>query len=311
MPSSYYMPMEVFNGIILALFAIIPVTFLVITRRADWGQSRLYPASVRARMPIGSERMAQSIAARTRTVVRANMWGVMSAIVIVASMFALTPLGASPNFLWFLSAAILLGVIAISQVVVTVRERLFTPAPSAPRMARATALRVGDYLRPAERFAPWALSAILTLLWAIIALLWGTGRVEGGALGWLIAGTIFALVGGAAGMWAERRILVQPQPASTTLELAWDDLFRADALRTLRMAETMLVWIPLGIGGSLLLHMILSNPSPEAGSIMQLFPWWGIPFIQVLYTWGAGRLPAALRPDVAMYSSTIGEERTA
>lgn len=311
MPSSYYMPMEVFNGIVLALFAIIPVTFLVMTRRADWGQSRLYQASVRARMPIGSERMARGIAARTRTIVRANMWGVIGAILIVASMFVLTPLGANPNFLWFLAAAILLGVIAISQVVVTVRERLFSPAPSAPRMARATVLGVSDYLRPTERFAPWVLSAILTLLWTIIVLLWDTGRVEGGALGWLITGTVFAVVGSAAGMWAERRILVQPQPASNTLELAWDDLFRADALRVLRMGESMLVWIPLGIGGSILLHMIVSNPSPGAATIMQLFPWWGIPFIQVFYTWGAGRLPAALRPDVAMYPSTTGEERTA
>ncbi len=296
MPSSYYMPMEVFNGIVLVLFALLPTGILIATARPGWGEHLTYRASVRARLPISSERMAQVLAARTRKIVRANMWGMLAAMAVVASMFVLVPLGVDPNLIWVLALAVLLGTMVLSEVVLTLRERVFAPAPTEPRVARADALTVGDYLDPVRRFTPLFLFVGTVIIWIAIAVVAVPSRLEPSAIGLLMLVSVIAIVGMAAGRRAEARVLDQPQPASSSLGLAWDDLVRADALGTLRMAQSVLLWLPIGMTLPAIFEAF-APASPGLSTTIAMLPWIGIPVIQLTYNVTSGRLPRRLQPD--------------
>lgn len=290
------MPMGAFNAILLALVTLVPVGILIATTRPGWGEHLAYRASLRAHLAITSERMAQVLAARTRKIVRSNMWGLLVAIAVVASMFVLVPMGVDSDLIWVLALTILLGTIALSQVVLTLQEHVFTPGPTEPRVARADALTVRDYLDPVRRFTPAFLFACTVVVWIAVAVVAVPLRFEPSAIVLLMIATAIAVAGLGAGRWAEARVLDQSQPASTALELAWDDLFRADSLGTLRMAQSVLLWIPVGMGLSRILDENVSA-NPALATTAGLLPWIGIPAIQIAYAIASGRLPAGLRPD--------------
>ncbi|MGA7148363.1 MAG: hypothetical protein WBX17_07750 [Microbacterium sp.] len=306
MDRGFYLPMEVFNGILLACFAVVPVVVLVLTTRADWGVNRVAQMSLRARLPIGSASIRHSIRERTRTLTRANMWGVLAAVGVVGSMFVLTPLGMSPSFLWFLALGILLVTMAVSAAVVTTRERLFSPAPAAPRVARARALTTRDYIGRACTLIPIGIFIGAGVLIACVVVAFWAGAVAPGLLLWIAAATLIAVTAGLLGRWAERRVLAQPQPATDTLELAWDDLFRGDALSTLRMGAAMAAWLPFGVGVSILMRAGLPFASTGWEATLGVFPWWGIPILQLVYTMQQGRLPRDLYPDWLRQPSPAG-----
>jgi len=297
MPGSFYMPMEIFNGIALTLFALVPIVFLVVTAHPEWGARRVAQMSMRARLPVGFPSTERSIRARTRALTRADMWGLLVAIAFVGSMSVLTPLGASPYFLWFFAIAIIFGVLTVSAAVVTTRERLFSPAPAAPRVARVQSLSIGDYIGRWRVWTPTALLAATGLLIVAVVVTVAVGAVAPDQLAWVGATAALAVAAFLTGRAAERRVLSQPQPASDTVELAWDDLFRKDALSTLRMAAAMAAWLPFGLCVAILLRAGLPFASSGWEATLGLFPWWGIPVLQVVYLLGQGRLPAALYPE--------------
>lgn len=64
------------------------------------------------------------------------------------------------------------------------------------------------------------------------------------AFGTLVGLAVFAAVGSAiAAHFLSLRVLERPQPAENTLELAWDDALRAEALLTLLSLVGILSWI--------------------------------------------------------------------
>ncbi len=66
---------------------------------------------MRARLPFGSETTAVSIRRRTRTLLRANMWGLLATVVAAAVVFVSTPLSSSPQFLWLVTLSLFLVVL--------------------------------------------------------------------------------------------------------------------------------------------------------------------------------------------------------
>lgn len=288
---SFEMSVTAFNTMLLLASAAVPIGFLIATRKADWGDARAHETSMRARLPFCTDAVHRGVRVRLRTITRVNMWALLGAILLMGGLFLWTPLVSSSYAMWILTLVIVVAVVTTGSVVAQVRERLFSPTPAAPRIARATVMRTRDYLGAWRRLTPVVLLGSGTAATAAL-LASAPGRTDGGHIVATAAALVLAFAVTGATRVAEHRILDQPQPASDTLELARDDLFRADALGSLRMSAAMTSWLPLGMAATLLLSAWL--PRPE--TLMGLFPWWGIPLLLVLYSLGSGKLPAALHP---------------
>ncbi|GAA1844266.1 hypothetical protein ACFQZV_10735 [Microbacterium koreense] len=295
MDGSIHIPFEVFNALLLALFAVVPIVALVITANPEWGDARVAQLSLRARLPLGQDTTRRSLRQRSRALLRANMWGLLATMLVFGSITFLTPLGTSPFMGWFLALAILFVVVTGCSAIVTTRERLFSPAPAAPRVARAQTLTVREYVGRWRAALPIVLLVCAAILGVAAGIAIILGAIPRSYAPWLAATGALAVAATVAGWAIERRILAQPQPASDTLELAWDDLFRTDALATLRMGAAMVAWLPVGLATALL--VLAAIPFATAESILGLFPWFGIPLLQVIYAIGQNRLAPRLYPD--------------
>jgi len=296
-----------FNGGVLCGIAAIALIALVASRRKEFATSTSYRASVRARLPFGTEAMQLSIRHRTATLLRANIWGLLGTVVAAAVVFSSTPLSSSSQFLWLVTLSIFLVVLTATSVTVSLRERLFHPAPTAIRVARVQALRVSDYIGPWRRLTPVFLLAAAAASCAAVAVAHALALIDSVFAVLAYAALAFAALAMAGGRFAERLVLAQPQPASDALQLAWDDLFRADALSALRMGAATAAWLPLGLALTIVGDAWLLPGSADAAA----FPWWGIPALQVLYSLGQGRLPDPLYPDFLRPRANAPEEQAA
>lgn len=317
-PWSFEMPTVVFNVVLWCLFAAVPIVFLIVTVRPTWGDGRAYETSMRAKLPFGSDAVHQSVRARLRRIIRTNMWGMLGAILVVGTLFLATPIATTPYAMWILALLVVVGVLAGGTLIAQLRERLFSPAPEAPRVARMTMMRTRDYLGGWRTLTPVVLLVTAGAGTIGVAVATAVGLTSVGVLLMTAGGLLFAVAVAVGTRWAERRVLAQPQPASDTLELAWDDLFRGDALGSMRMSAAMTAWLPLGLAAALLVSLVIDagitilvpgaipTSTVGLGDLMDLFPWWGIPVLQVLYTLGSGKLPASLYPDFLRQPATAG-----
>lgn len=296
-PTSFWIPTMIFNVALLCLFAAVPVVFLIVSRKPTWGDGRAYATSMRARLPFGTDAVHRSVRARLRSVIRANMWGLLVAILVMGTLFLTTPLATSPYAMWVLTLILLVVVLAGGTLAAQLRERLFSPVPDAPRVARPIALTTRDYLGRWRAIVPVALLLAATAATAALVITTIIGIAPLSPTLATVGALLLALAATVGTRWAERRILDRPQPASDTLELAWDDLFRADALGSLRMSAAMTALLPFGMAAIFLVSVWLPRQPPELTTLMGLFPWWGIPALQVLYALGSGKLPPALYPE--------------
>lgn len=286
------------NGVFLGAIGVVAVVVLTATFRPDFGARAAHRYSVRARLPFGSDAVAVSVRHRLRTLTRANMWGVLVVIVLLSVIMGTTELGSDPQFLWLMAAATLLT-LSVVDAVITVRERLIGPAPEALRVARPTLMRVEDYLGPWRRRTPVALLGIAALATGVTTALSAAGLSSASASTAVGVAMAIAVVAAAVTRFAERKILQQAQPASNTLELAWDDSFRSDALGYLRLAAALAAWLPIGLAAASLVSLLSGPAATESPLALPGFPWWGVALLHVLYTWRQGRLPDALHPDLS------------
>ena len=293
-----------FNTIIIAGATLLAAGVLIATNSPEWGIARAHRASVRARLPFGSDEVALTARRHMRRLLRTDMWGLLATCVVAFGVLAFIPGSDSPFTLWMFTGAILL-VAAATSAYTSLRERLFSPAPTALRVARGREMRVGDYIDPLRRHLP---SVVLTLatVGTAIALTWasiGPAHDSSTTLAnivALLAALLIAYSAVAGSRIAERAILRRPQPAANPLQLAWDDLFRADALGGLRLFAALAAWIPFGIAAVMLSQAVGFAGTSPAGSLAWSFPWWGIPLLQVIYTFGSGKLPGTLHPGAPL-----------
>jgi hypothetical protein len=144
--------------------------------------------------------------------------------------------------------------------------------PDAPRVARARATSLRDYLTPGElltiRLAPVAALASVVAATVLLAVL-SPGRTSGAGAGpstvaWVAAAA--TLLVWAASELVARRVLLRPQHAASQLELAWDDICRADALRGL-FANAVIMAVVTSITALFAVGMTVTDPQVRHGAM--------------------------------------------
>lgn len=277
----------------VAMTIIAACVLLVLSGKAS-AQARADRYSIRVELPYGSERTRVSVTRALRLRTLAGGCAILAGSLVSAALL-FTPLAESPFFIFStLLPSLVVGTV-IGTTLIGVRERLFHPAPDAPRIARARSMRASDYLDPVRRALPWALAAIALVPLAAVGVsaLRTPGRVDAvaaptvGVLA-LVAVTAFALL-----PRLERLILAQPQPASDTLELAWDDALRAGAIISLRLSCALAAWFVFSLS---VVALWLPTDSPWNALAAQL-PTWGMIALQFVYPNDGKPLPAPLHPD--------------
>ena len=144
-------------------------------------------------------------------------------------------------------------------------------APDQPRVARAGAVAVKDYLAPVE-----LVGARVVVAGAVLLLVWVTVFTSRYASVDYVGITMFSVFGVLSLVLfevASRRIVDQSQPAGSTAELVWDDAIRASALRDL-------VTAPLALGVYSLLFGFVSVADANGDVVFGLLG--GIVFVALL-----------------------------
>lgn len=285
--------MRAMNVVLIAAMIAVFAIMVPVVDSTSSAQARADRFSQRSLLPYGTPQTRESVVQHVRSASRS---GAIAALIgmLTASCLLLTPLANSPLFLFVALVPVLIVTGAVSATV-SVRERLFHPAPSAPRIARARALGVADYLDPFRRRLPWILAAgaATSLVAASISSASRPGSVDGVLGVSLLIISIMAVATFVAVPILERRVLDQPQPATDTLELAWDDAFRATTIAQLRLALALAAWIVLALSAGLLWP---GSGEQFSGFALQL-PTWGIIALQVVYPNTGRPLPADLYPE--------------
>ena len=157
-----------------------------------------------------------SIAASMRRTGIAEALSLVAAAAVSLALVA-TGLGSDPMFVIAVFMPLVIVITLGVTLALGLREHLFSPAAGAPRVARARSMRAVDYVGPARRIVMWAL-------------------VAGGLA------VLAALIVTAALPHMERSIVSHAQPASSALQLAWDDALRGGVLSTVCLAVATL-WL--------------------------------------------------------------------
>lgn len=158
--------------------------------------------------------------------------------------------------------------------------------PAAPRVARASQTEVRDYLPSmgilAARIAP-AVAVIATVAGvASLRLLPNVGRLDElvpgyrMALGLAIASIVATVVSLVVSEVITRRAMDRAQHAQTELELAWDDVCRADSLRTLS-ANPVAMGVVAIFASMMMVGAVVTDPDIRAGAMNQTL-WLGFGF---------------------------------
>lgn len=292
------------TAVLLCALALVPIVYLIRSRRHDLSAQQAAQYQRSARLPFGTGENYMRVRERLSRRGRAAMWGVLAALVVWSPFVLWGASWGSSLFLWLVTLSIIIGVLTISSVTETVRDQLRAPSADAPRVAHSRRLTTQDYLQPWRCvLAPIALGAAFAGVAAVLA--WWIaqpGRIATDTVLWCVGFLIFAIIVFVAMRVMERVVLSKPQVASDDLQLAWDDLFRADALWTLRSAATMAAALPLGMAaGALILTPIAVTP-PDLTTIMSSWTPVLIAAAQVTYSLGLGKMaasryPAAFRPQ--------------
>lgn len=244
--------------------------------RPESGYHAAFRWAERAELPLTESVLRHGVAARFRTAAIAEASMGLAATALSAPFLA-TSLAESALFLFVVMFPAILLSLPLAAVGVTLRERLFAPAPNAVRVARARQMTTADYLGPVRRATPWVLAAGSVAMLVVLVTVWvrTPDRIAAGwAVGALVVGAI-ALLCCLVLPPLERALLDQPQPASAPLELSWDDSLRAGALGTLRLTAAMACLVTIATAAGAL--------TADAGL--------GVPFLSTqIVVWGQGTL---------------------
>ncbi len=293
-----------FSAALLCALALVPIVYLVRSRRLDLSAQQAARYERVAKLPFGTGENYVRVRERLTRRGRTAMWGVLAALVVWSPFVLWGASWGSSLFLWLITLSIVIGVLTVSSVAETVHDQLRAPSADTPRVAHSRRLTTQDYLQPWRcALAPVALGAASAGVTAVLA--WWIaqpGRIATDTVLWCVGFLAFAIIVFVVMRVMERVVLSQPQVASDDLQLAWDDLFRADALWSLRSAATMAAALPLGMAAGTLTLTPIAVAPPELTTIMSSWTPVLIGATQVTYSLGLGRMaasryPAAFRPQ--------------
>ena len=279
----------VLTWIVMALLTVLASYLLLRMRSATYRQRLVAPFWRKVGLPMATDEMAEAVSRRIGSYGTGAPAGGLAGLLGCAVALYLNPSLGSLPFIWFvLLPATMIGIVAF-EVGFSLRSSLFQQDRESARLARPRATTVSDYV------SPWRL--LLAPVFVLAAIVLCACGVVLGQVGVIDTGTFIgspalvmlavALVVFFFGMSMERRVLGHRQPATDTLALAWDDAFRAETLRLLRMFETDMAWLAVAAAGrGVLLGLdAVAGTSWSLGVGDQLFVW-GCLATQWLFTFG-------------------------
>lgn len=250
---------------------------------------------------------------RTVAMMTGGLLGLLASAVVVY----LHPVNASASVIWLVTLPLTLTGMCAGAAFVALRESLFHRHPDAVRVARPTTVTIHDYVSPRRLRTPPALILTAIVLCLVGFALGITGLIDGAtfirsvALPLLAATLSVTVIGG---MLAQR-VLRQPQPAGSELELAWDDAFRADTFRALWMFGSIIAWLAVAAAGLGMLQGFdaIAGTTWSIGLGSQLFTWG---FLVILFSFSVARAQSYFRfrlwPDLVLESpEAASSERSA
>jgi hypothetical protein len=249
-----------FISIVLSLGMIVGFALTFVPFCARWSAYR-HAVSIRIDLPAHLER---TVAARLMARSRGGSLGglVFTVAAALAFHFEIGVNHDSQLTGLFIVGSTFAGVAAGTAVAALSGSR--TIAPDRPRVARARAVTVSDYLAPFER-----IGARIVVYGAVGVLLVASVFAAPGAGGSLFAIAFFAIFGAvslALFEVASRRIVDRSQPAGSTAELVWDDAIRASSLRDL-------VTAPLALGAYCLVFGVFGIAESSTHPAAMLVSW--------------------------------------
>ncbi|MFK4835032.1 hypothetical protein ACI3KY_04815 [Microbacterium sp. ZW T2_14] len=281
------------NAAFLLVLLLLCVGLVIAMSSKTSAYARADRFSVRVRLPYGTTTTRESVVRRGR-VSSLTTAVTMLVMTVALSPLLLAPVAVNPAFPIIVVIPVLVAT-GFASAVVSVRERLFRPAPDAPRVARARALGAVDYLDRFRLVLPWTLAVAAVLAFTMLALQWvrQPSRVDDA----YAAAAVFALVLTAVVLVAlppvERLVLAQPQPATDTLELAWDDAFRTTTLSALRLSAALPAWLACALA----LAALWLGADGLFSTFASQVPTWGVIALTFLYPSTGRRLRAGLYPE--------------
>ncbi|AIY00168.1 hypothetical protein ART_0569 [Arthrobacter sp. PAMC 25486] len=264
---------------------------LITVQTARYQQQQVFMFAQRVGLPIGTERINNSLRRRLfRSSNAALLGGLAGGLVAVGVHTFLRTNGLPFTFMWSIAIpAVFVGVTTFD-VALTLRDSLFGRQPDTPRMARLEAVTLADYTSPTRLRAAPVLMALAAGLGVAGVVLGAIGVIDvdsllrGPALLILVAA---AVVFGICTVMA-RKILQLPQPAADTLELAWDDAIKADVIRKLGLLASVMAWLAVsGIGMGILDGLDATVPTTTGNALGQAISMCG--YFAILFTFSYGR----------------------
>lgn len=261
-----------------AILTLFIIGALITLSRSSYRRKLVFRFSQTVELPLVTDAIAAAaerrILHRTVAMMAGGLVGVLASAVVVS----LNSATASASTIWLVTLPLTLTGMCAGAAFVALRESLFHRHPDAVRIARPVTVTMHDYVSPRRRRLP--LSLLLTAVAVCLAgqalsltgLIDGAAFIRSAALPTLAVAVIVTVIGGLLA----RRVLRQPQPASSELELAWDDAFRADTFRALWMFGSTIAWLAVAAAG---LGM-LQGLDAVAGTT------WSIGLGSQLFTWG-------------------------
>lgn len=276
------------NVVIVTLSGVLAGCYLAWALLPSSSERRALRWSENADLPLQESPIADRIVARLRRDAITAAAGAAVGVALCA-LALLSPVGKDPNFPITFLLPSMLTVSALVSAAVGVRAHLFAPDPLSRRVARPRALTSADYLGFTRRTL-WLATAILSLC----AVIWASWLLLHPAPSFTPGLAVAALVIGLLGVGGvplvnrfERALLERAQPASTPIELAWDDLFRIATLHSVRIACAA-----PGVTSAALLLAAITGDRFLASQIIV----WSLLALQLVFPTTSPGLPTRLRP---------------
>ena len=249
-----------FISIVMSLGLIVALALSFVPFFARWRAYR-HAATIRIDLPAQLER---TVAARLMIRSRGGSLGglVFTAAAALAFHFEIGVNNDSRLTGLFIVGSTFAGVAAGTAVAALTGGR--TIAPDRPRVARARAVTVSDYLAPFELIGARVVVYAAVGLLLVVSLFAAPGA--GGSLFAIAFFAIFGAISLALFEVASRRIVDLPQPAGSTAELVWDDAIRASSLRDL-------VTAPIALGAYCLVFGVFGIAESSTHPAAMLVSW--------------------------------------
>jgi len=298
--------------VVLGAIAIVVIVMMICVNTAAFRDRAVLRFSSQVGLPLVSD--AVSVAVRWHIRVRGSVMfggGFVGLVVSAALLFTNPSLG-SATFVWLIVTPAVLAGMAIGDIVMSLRGSLFRQRDGAPRIARPTATTLRDYVTPWRlRLAP-ACELAAGILCVVGITLGAAGRIDQRTFltGPALPSLALSLVVWLASTGAQRRVLRQRQPVADTLELAWDDAFRGETLRSLRMLQTLVGLLAVAAAALGILQALDARTGAQWGSNegLQFFTWG---WLATIVIFGNGRARTQFRERLWPDLTAIIEDRTA